>query len=463
MAPELRGSDLASVREQLGREPTVPFAVAVRCPAGHPLAIRNGVRDADGTPFPTGAWLTCPEAVKVVSRLEAAGAIKELSARFDADPAFRSEVEAAHAEAAARRDTQEPGAGAWGGVGGTRRGLKCLHAHYANHLDGAEDAVGGWVAERVEPPHGAAPEEVVAAIDQGTNSSRLSVLARMGDDVVELARDMVITRLGEGVDATGRLDPAAIARTEEVLARYGRRAHALGATRIVVGATSAVRDAANQEDFARAVRRATGVEPEVIDGECEAALTFRGGTQGLDPGGGPFMVIDIGGGSTELVLGDPRSVPSAAVSLQVGSVRLRERIGHGDSVTSEMAALDAAVAPFLDDAEPVVGRGARTLVGVGGTPTTLQAYALGLDRDDPDVLHGSRLSLSNVEAGRTALAAMTAAERDALPFMPKGRGDVIVSGAAILAGVMRRFGFSEVVVSECDILDALAWEALSVR
>jgi exopolyphosphatase/guanosine-5'-triphosphate,3'-diphosphate pyrophosphatase len=421
--------------------------------------IRDAARDADGTPFPTTFWLTCPEAVRAISRIESGGAIADLETRARTEHPFADAIEAAHAEAAAFREREEPGAGGWGGVGGTRTGLKCLHAHYANHLGGGDDVVGRWVAERIEPIHGFRPDAVVAAIDQGTNSTRLSVLARVGDREQELARDMIITRLGRGVDATGHIDPEVLDATSRVLTRFARRARALGATTISVGATSAVRDAADRKAFVAAVRASTGADPKVIDGAREAVLSFRGGTHGLDRADGPFLVLDIGGGSTELVVGrEPDTAPDRAVSLQMGSVRLRERLGSD----ADPRTLDEAIAPVLEEAAPVLEAGARTMIGVGGTPATLQAWALGLDRDDPDLIHGSELTRERVEEGRATLAALSAEEREALPFMPPGRGDVIVAGASILLAVMDRAGFERVVVSETDILDALAREALSV-
>ena len=456
---ELRGSDLRIVAEQLGRPPTVPFTVTARCPGGHPLVIRNGPFDDRGDPFPTTFWLTCPDAVRAVSRVEAEGWIARLNERIAADAGFADAVARAHVEYARERARTDPRAEGHGGVGGTRRGLKCLHAHYANHLAGGEDVVGAWVAGTVEPIHDEHPGRV-AAIDQGTNSTRLLVAAPDGAGGFEdLARDMVITRLGQGVDETARLAPEALERTLGVLARYARRARALHAERIRVGATAAVRDAVNAAEFARPVRELTGSEPEVVSGEEEARLSFLGATRGLDAPA-PFLVLDIGGGSTELVLGSDR--PSAAISMQMGSVRLTERLVRGDPpAASELAAMRGEVRALLDEVERAVPVGdARTLVAVAGTSTTVQAIALGLDAYDPERIHHSRLSRAEAGGVAARLAEMTTDERAALPVMAPGRADVIVAGAVILVGVMERFGFDEAVVSETDILDGLVLDLL---
>jgi exopolyphosphatase / guanosine-5'-triphosphate,3'-diphosphate pyrophosphatase len=468
VAPELREADLVAVRQQLGREPTTPFQVVARCTGGHPLVIRNAPVAADGSPFPTTYWLTCPDAVKAVSRLESEGAIKDLNERYDADDEFRVAVDAAHAEAAEDRARDLPEARAWGGVGGTRRGVKCLHAHYANHLAGGYDVVGRWVAERIEPVHAEQRAGRVAAIDQGTNSCRLFVVEPPADpdgDPGELARDMIITRLGKGVDRTRRLDPDALTRTITVLARYCRRARALGAERIRVGATSAVRDAENREEFAAAVREHAGSDLELITGEQEAGLSFLGGTRGLDPGEGPFLVLDIGGGSTEFVVGAEPGKAEHAISTQMGSVRLTERVvAHDPPTADDLEALRASIGATLGEAEAAVPLGdARTFVSVAGTATTVQAIALGLPRYDPDRIHRTWLDLDDTERVLSDLAKMTNAERAAIPVMAPGRGDVIVAGAAILVQVMRRLGFDRTLVSETDILDGLAFELLGVR
>ena len=456
--PELRGSDLSRVTAQLGREPLTGFSVVARCHDGHPVVIRNHPVDHRGSPFPTLYWLSCPEAVATVSRLESEGWIKRLDERARTDPEFGRALDASHRAYAAERGRWSRGAEAWGGVAGSRAGVKCLHAHYANHLAGGEDPVGAWVAGRVEPVHPQVRRrEPVAAVDLGTNSIRLVVAEERDGDLFDLARDMVITRLGQGVDRTGRLDPVAVARTMDVLGRYSRRAWALGAGRIRVGATSAVRDVADRALLERAVTRITGSPPEVLSGEQEGRLSFLGATVGLDRGP-PYQVFDIGGGSTELVLGEKEA--DAAISVDVGSVRITERVGPADPPTAEDLRIMRAVASEgLATAEGVVPPGAAaTLVGVAGTTTTVQALALGLPRYDPEAIHRTVLDRADAERVAGELAAMTTAERAALPVMAPGREDVIVAGAVILVEILRRWRFERCLVSERDILDGLALE-----
>ena len=457
---ELRGSDRALVAEQLGREPTTPFTVVARCPGGHPLVIRNAPVDAEGNPFPTLFWLTCPRATKAVSRLESEGAIARLGERFETDPAFARAVERAHAAYAAERARGHPGAETHGGVGGTRRGLKCLHAHYAHHLAGGDDDAGSWVAAQVEPIHDEHPGRV-AAMDQGTNSTRL-IVAEPDDrgGFEDLARDMVITRLGQGVDEAGRIAPEALQRTLAVIATFARRARALHAERIRVGATAAVRDASNRDELERRVRELAGSDLEVITGEQEAALSFLGATGGLQAPA-PFLVLDIGGGSTEFVLG--AEATTASISTQVGSVRLTERcVRHDPPLEAELDAAREVVHAILDEVERAIPvREAATLVAVAGTSTTVQAIALGLDAYDPERIHRTRLARSDAERVLGSLVSMTTQGRAALPVMAPGRADVIAQGTLILVEVMRRFGFEEALVSETDILDGLVLEMLA--
>jgi exopolyphosphatase/guanosine-5'-triphosphate,3'-diphosphate pyrophosphatase len=298
----------------------------------------------------------------------------------------------------------------------------------------------------------------VAAVDQGTNSTRL--LVGEPDEVggfEDLARDMVITRLGQGVDETRMLAPEALQRTLVVLARYIRRAKALHVERIRVAATAAVRDSANPADFERPVRELAGSPLEIVSGEEEARLSFLGTTRGLDAPP-PFLVLDIGGGSTEFVLGSER--PSAAISTQMGSVRLTERFVRSDPPEStELDRMRAAIGELLDDVEHAIPvRDAHTFVAVAGTSTTVQAVALGLDFYDPERIHRTRLARTDAARVSLRLAAMTTAERAALAVMATGRADVIVAGSVILVEVMERFGFGEAVVSETDILDGLVLE-----
>jgi exopolyphosphatase/guanosine-5'-triphosphate,3'-diphosphate pyrophosphatase len=405
-----------------------------------------------------------------VARLEAAGAIARFNEQERSDPAFAQALLDAHRSYAEDRAVDLPEAVGDGGVGGTRRGVKCLHAHYAYHLAGGVDPIGRWVAEQVEPVHAEERIGRVAAIDQGTNSIRLLVVeppAEVDGDPTELSRDMVITRLGQGVDRTGRLDPDALRRTVDVLAHFCRRARALHADRIRVAATSAVRDASNRDEFAAAVRELAATELEVISGEREAGLSFLGGTRGLDPSAAPspYLVIDIGGGSTEFVVGREPGRAEHARSTQMGSVRLTERnVATDPPSPPEIRAISSEIDRVLDEAEAAVPiRDARTLVAVAGTATTLQAIALGLDRYDPDAIHRTWLSLETADAVLADLLRMTNPQRAALTVMAPGRGDVIIAGALILTSVMRRFGFERTLVSETDILDALVYELLDIR
>jgi exopolyphosphatase/guanosine-5'-triphosphate,3'-diphosphate pyrophosphatase len=278
-------------------------------------------------------------------------------------------------------------------------------------------------------------------------------------ELVEIARDTVVTRLGKGVDERGRIDDEAMRRTLDVVRRHGRKAKALGAQRVRVGATSAVRDAANRDDLSRDVLAAAGAPMEIVPGDREAALSFLGATRGLDRPR-PFLVMDIGGGSTEFVIGDDR--PGPAISTRMGSVRMTERVRPADPPTADdLRRLEAEVDAVLDSVPAAVPAAeAATFVAVAGTATTVQAVALGLDAYDPDRIHRSVLTADEAERTLARLAAMTTAERAALPVMVPGRADVIVAGAVILVRAMRAFGFDEAVVSETDILDGLALELL---
>ncbi len=292
----------------------------------------------------------------------------------------------------------------------------------------------------------------VAAVDCGTNSVRLLVRDLPG---AELHREMRVVRLGQGVDATGELHPDALFRTREALVSYAVTCRDLGVERTRMVATSATRDARNRSDFVAMVQDALGIEPEVVSGEVEAALSFAGATADLHDGG-PFLVMDIGGGSTELVLGT--TAPEASHSMDVGCVRLTERHLVSDPPTpAQVAAARADIDAALDTAlEVVPAHQARTAVGLAGSVTTVAALALELSSYQPERIHLSRISAAQVDDVAERLLAMTRADRAALPVMHPGRVDVIGGGALVLQSIVRRLGLPEVLVSESDILDGIA-------
>ena len=299
----------------------------------------------------------------------------------------------------------------------------------------------------------------VAAIDCGTNSLRLLVAdVPAAGDLVDVTRDMEIVRLGQGVDRTGRLATEAIERTRVALAGYTARLRALGAERVRMVATSASRDAANADEFRAMVRATLGVDPEVVSGDEEARLSFTGAVRGLPAGAEPpYLVVDIGGGSTEFVRGT--STVDSALSVDVGCVRMTERHLHGDPPSAaEIAAAEGDVGSAVDRALSAVGgRSGGTLVGLAGSVTTVAAIALGLDRYRPERIHGARIGYPDVATVTADLLAATRAERLALPVMHPGRADVIGAGALILREIMRRSGADSVIASEHDILDGIAY------
>lgn len=297
----------------------------------------------------------------------------------------------------------------------------------------------------------------VAAVDCGTNSIRLLVTDLTHGEQSDVHREMRVVRLGEGVDRTGFLAPQAVDRTRVALLDYAATCLELGVERTRMVATSASRDADNFDDFRSMVVEVLGVEPEVISGDEEAALSFAGATRTLDPADGPFLVMDIGGGSTELVVGT--SSVTSARSVDVGCVRLTERHLHDDPPTeSQIAAavadIDAAIEPARTG---VPTESARTAVGLAGSVTTVAALALGLPAYDRTRIHLSRLSRADVEKVTDDLLQKTHAERAALPVMHPGRVDVIAAGALILRTLVERLDLSDVLVSEADILDGIAW------
>lgn len=299
----------------------------------------------------------------------------------------------------------------------------------------------------------------VAAFDCGTNSLRLLVADLDAEEgtATELVREMRIVRLGQGVDRTGRIAEATLERVFGALEELMGLARQHEVERVRFCATSAARDADNAAELLQGVRDRVGVEPEVLDGDAEARASFAGAVRSLPPLPGPVMVLDIGGGSTELVLGEPGGACRGR-SLDIGSVRLNERHladdpPSADQIRAALADIDAA----LDDCE-IDPAEAGAIVGVAGTVTTLAAAVLGLETYDRTVIHHSVLRTEAVEGAVHQLLAMTVEERTRLGYMHPGRADVIAAGGLILTRVLARARVRSLLVSEHDILDGIAWE-----
>lgn len=305
---------------------------------------------------------------------------------------------------------------------------------------------------------------VVAAIDCGTNSTRLLVARADGERPVTLDRRMRITRLGQAVDATGGLADEAIARTVAVLDEYRQAMDEHGVERVRMTATSAARDADNREDFFAAAERAIGVRPELLTGYEEGRLSFLGATVDLDTEQGPYLVVDIGGGSTEFAAGaGGGSDPDGVVSLDIGCVRLSEKYLVSDPpAPEELSQVVSVVRDHMEDVTRLLpaSRDAERFVGLAGTVTTMAAVEIGLPEYDRNRIHHFVLTRAAAEDVFRTLATESRAQRVQNPGLEEARADVIVGGAAILVGVMRFFDFDECLVSEADILDGLAMSLL---
>jgi exopolyphosphatase/guanosine-5'-triphosphate,3'-diphosphate pyrophosphatase len=424
--------------------------------------------------MPTHYWLIDPMLCEAVSKMEAGGGVRRAAREVPAHA-----VADAHTRYAAERDAHVPpnheGAVPSGGVGGTRVGVKCLHAHLAWYLAGGDDPVGRWTAHELGldpatfvrgggvggPQRGAGP---VAAVDCGTNSTRLLVV---GEDGGVLSREMRITRLGEGVDSTGRLSAEAIGRTTSVLRQYRDIMDRLSVTRVRAVATSATRDAVNVEQFMVAATEALAARPEVLTGLEEGRLSFRGATAHLPAmpvESEPTLVVDIGGGSTEVIVGHPRGSDVTAVSLDIGCVRVSERFFlHDPPSPEELTRARGFVEEGVIGAQRALPQTDPhgVVVGLAGTVSTVASLERAVGTYDRDLLHHTPLSCSAVGDWLDTLADESSAERSQRPGVDAGRADVIVGGVLILAVVMDVFGCDVCLYSEDDILDGLAAELLA--
>jgi exopolyphosphatase / guanosine-5'-triphosphate,3'-diphosphate pyrophosphatase len=299
----------------------------------------------------------------------------------------------------------------------------------------------------------------VAIVDLGTNTCRLFLAEVAGSGAVTtVERVTTVVRLGQDVDRTRRLAPEAVARTRACLESYAARIEDFAPERRLLVATSVLRDAGNGRAFLEDVRRDVGLPARVLAGAQEAELSFRGGTAGLDPGLGPVVLVDIGGGSTEFAVGRPGEGPDVVRSLDVGVVRLTERVvRHDPPEPGELDELAGFVRAGIEAALPgEVRRAVRLLVGVAGTYTTLVAHKLHVREYRSEIVHGHVLSLADIDAAITLFASLTNAERGRLTGIQPGREDVILAGAVIAREACLAFGLDAALVSEADILEGAA-------
>ena len=452
--------DIARITELLGRVPQGKYEVVVRALDGDPVVLRNQPLLPDGTPMPTLYWLCGARENVLVGRLEATGAVNQAEAELDA-----ALIAAAHDRYAAERDALIPadhtGPRPFGGVAGTRIGVKCLHAHFGWWLAGGDDPVGEWVAEKLSINRSSymrAAAKPVAAIDIGTNSTNLLIADAHGNDII---REVHVTGLGRGVVQNNLLNDDAIARTIARLQHYATliKQHEVGVVRVT--ATEACRRATNAAVFLDQAEAVLGTRPLIIAGTEEGRLAYSGALSHLPAHEGITLVVDIGGGSTEIMIGE--KTLHHAVSFPVGTVVLTEsHLHHDPPRPEELTNAIGFVTDFMDDLirdHPEVLNATR-VVGVAGSIVTIAAVEIGLQEFDAVALHGTRMTRENVEEVFRTLATETLADRMFNPGLPADRADVIVGGCCVLVGVMRKLRIPEIMVSVNNLLDGLVQDEL---
>lgn len=519
--------DLETLSRQLGRPVRDVVEIPARCVCGNPLVATTAPRLSNGIPFPTTYYLTHPVATAAVSRQENASVMVEMTERLANDDALAAEYRAAHENYLAERARigEISGVGDVPEIDGISAGgmpnrVKCLHVLAGHSLavgpginplgdevlelisgefdqdvcrcEGAWDEIGPTpekdlsrhtrrlrAAGKTNPIKHRPGTGPVATIDCGTNSIRLLIAHRAETGLEDVERLMRIVRLGEGVDATGEFSPAALERTFEAADEFAEviKKHQAAPVRFV--ATSASRDVSNRDEFVAGIRQRLNVTPEVVSGSEEAQLTFSGAVSALtDQQRADFAqaagrdslnvaVVDLGGGSTEVVVGTvdaqtAEATVDAEVSMDFGCVRFTERHFHSNPPTAaEMSAADADLDKIFNDLTHELDlKSLDVLIGVAGTITTITASALGLETYDSEKIHGATLPVNQVIEAAHRLRAMTREERGELGFMHPGRVDVIGAGSHIWAYLVERIsttaGLDYVVTSEKDILDGIA-------
>jgi exopolyphosphatase/guanosine-5'-triphosphate,3'-diphosphate pyrophosphatase len=488
--------DEAVVAGQLGRQPRDVTGIPVRCPFGHPAVIETAPLLSDGAPNPTLLYLTCPAMVAAVSRAEAGGGVRELKSACGSEERLRAHLNGVtrlyqerRAELAAELAAEPAGGGATtarraarleAGIGGPERPevASCLHAYAAAWLA----VMSGWLGGEAESPLSAdarrawarflpppsdcwctdrrcsrwVPGERRAAIDVGTISVRLLV-ADVGEGRPQtVVRRAEVTRLGEGLLPGAPLTVAARGRTATVVSRFAREARAQGAGAVILAGTSAAREALDGEEFIQALGRDHGIDAFVLTGRREAELAYAGAC--LDLPGEPVVLLDVGGGSTELICRSGTG-ELQVISLALGASRATDawilsdppQAAEAASIHREAThALEGVSAQFSSSGAPN-----RRLVGVAGTVTTLACLDAGLEKYDAEFLHLRELSLEAVRHLTTELSVLTTAQRAALPCIQPGRAPVIVGGAVIVLAAMETLGYERLTVSERDLLDGL--------
>ena len=462
-------ADIARVGELLGRIPQGQFEIVVRTKSGDPVVLRNAPFLDDGTPMPTRYWLLGERETVIIGRLEAGGGVNQAEA--DIGPIALEETHNRYAaERDAAIDPTHTGPRPFGGVGGTRIGVKCLHAHFGWWLAVGDDPVGQWVADKLSisrddyivtnnMPTRPVFTSPVAAIDIGTNSTNLLIVDPQGNEIV---REVNVTRLGKGVAASGTLDDQAIEATVQQLALYASLLNQHNVETFRVTATEACRRASNANTFLDQAETTLGKRPEIITGAEEGQLAFRGALSRLEPHNGITIVVDIGGGSTEVMIGQGNSLQHTS-SFPVGAVVLTETELHRDPPRpEELTNAIGLVTDFMDDLvreQPQVLDATR-VVGVAGTIVTIAAVELGIARFDPVALHGMTLTRDAAEDVFRTLATESLTDRKSNPGLPAERADVIVGGCCALVGIMRRLRLPSITVSVHNLLDGVVQHIL---